>query len=62
MLVLIEETMVTLGSASSGGQQIGQVWPRVQFRQLTEMNLDANAMEELTMMATHIWAMMNREG
>eukprot|EP00975_Prorocentrum_lima_P025654 5395403-Prorocentrum_lima.AAC.1 len=26
------------------------------------MNLDANAMEELTRMATQSWAMMNREG
>eukprot|EP00975_Prorocentrum_lima_P015233 3229476-Prorocentrum_lima.AAC.1 len=45
MLVLTEETMVTPGSASFGVQQIGQVWPRVQFRQMTEMNLDAHAME-----------------
>eukprot|EP00975_Prorocentrum_lima_P058910 12353611-Prorocentrum_lima.AAC.1 len=50
VLVLIEETMTTSGSTSSGVQQGGQVWPRVQFRQMAEMNLDATAMEELTRM------------
>eukprot|EP00975_Prorocentrum_lima_P058060 12179075-Prorocentrum_lima.AAC.1 len=57
MLVLTEETMVTPGSASSGVQRTGQSWPNVQFRQMTEMNLDANAMEGLTRMATQSWAM-----
>eukprot|EP00975_Prorocentrum_lima_P071341 12937161-Prorocentrum_lima.AAC.1 len=54
--------MVTSGSTSSGIPQGGQVWPRVQFRQMTEMNLDANALEELTRLATQSWAMMNQEG
>eukprot|EP00975_Prorocentrum_lima_P030885 6483362-Prorocentrum_lima.AAC.1 len=45
VLVLAEETMTTSGSASSGVQQGGQLWPRVQIRQMTDMNLDANAME-----------------
>eukprot|EP00975_Prorocentrum_lima_P046654 9750062-Prorocentrum_lima.AAC.1 len=54
--------MLTPGSASSGVQQPGQAWPTVQFRQMTEINLDANAMEELTRTATQSWAMMNREG
>eukprot|EP00975_Prorocentrum_lima_P056064 11753667-Prorocentrum_lima.AAC.1 len=54
--------MSTPGSASSGVQQPGQAWPRVLFRQMAEMNLDANALEELTRMATQSWAMMNKEG
>eukprot|EP00975_Prorocentrum_lima_P030335 6360279-Prorocentrum_lima.AAC.1 len=45
VLVLTEEMMMTPGSTSSGVQQIGQGWPKVQFRQMTEMNLDATAME-----------------
>eukprot|EP00975_Prorocentrum_lima_P061969 12882962-Prorocentrum_lima.AAC.1 len=62
MLVLTEETMLTPGSASSRVRQSGQAWPRVQFRQMTEMNMDASALEELTRMAAQSRAMMNREG
>eukprot|EP00975_Prorocentrum_lima_P042545 8939004-Prorocentrum_lima.AAC.1 len=53
--------MTTSGSTSSGAQG-GQVWLRVQFRQMTEMNLDATAMEELTRLVSQSWAMMNNEG
>eukprot|EP00975_Prorocentrum_lima_P026806 5633768-Prorocentrum_lima.AAC.1 len=54
--------MLTPGSVLSGVQQPGQAWPKVQFRQMAETNLDANALEELTRIATQSWAMMNREG
>eukprot|EP00975_Prorocentrum_lima_P022741 4788872-Prorocentrum_lima.AAC.1 len=46
VLVLTEETtMMTPGPSSSGQQQPGHASPRVQFRQMTEMNLDANALK-----------------
>eukprot|EP00975_Prorocentrum_lima_P042243 8876747-Prorocentrum_lima.AAC.1 len=49
VIVLDGETLTASGSSSSGIQG-GQVWPKVQFRQMTEMNLDATAMEELARM------------
>eukprot|EP00975_Prorocentrum_lima_P009182 1956553-Prorocentrum_lima.AAC.1 len=48
--------------SSASAQQTGQVLPRVQFRQMTEMVLDASVVEELASMATESRAMMNREG
>eukprot|EP00975_Prorocentrum_lima_P023157 4872645-Prorocentrum_lima.AAC.1 len=39
-----------------------QSFPRVQFRQMTEVNLDARAIEELSRMAAQSRAMLTREG
>eukprot|EP00975_Prorocentrum_lima_P043866 9200701-Prorocentrum_lima.AAC.1 len=48
--------------SSASTQQTGQALPKVQFRQMTEVSLDASVVEELTSMATQSWAMMNKEG
>eukprot|EP00975_Prorocentrum_lima_P066069 12907085-Prorocentrum_lima.AAC.1 len=41
--------------------QAVQAFPRVQFRQMTEVSLDASVIEELSRMASQSRAMMNRE-
>eukprot|EP00975_Prorocentrum_lima_P001387 298933-Prorocentrum_lima.AAC.1 len=45
--VIMLDTGLTASGSSSSGIQEGQSWPRLQFRQMTEMNLNAAAMEEL---------------
>eukprot|EP00975_Prorocentrum_lima_P006291 1354301-Prorocentrum_lima.AAC.1 len=48
--------------SSTSTHQTALSFPRRQFRQMTEVNLDAKAIEELSRMAAQRRAMMNREG
>eukprot|EP00975_Prorocentrum_lima_P056017 11742509-Prorocentrum_lima.AAC.1 len=48
--------------SAASAQQTGQALPKAQFRQMTEVGLDASVVEELTSMARQSWAMMNKEG
>eukprot|EP00975_Prorocentrum_lima_P031147 6539484-Prorocentrum_lima.AAC.1 len=61
VIVNSDELMMTSMSLMST-HQTTQSFPRVQFRQMIEVNLDARAIEELSRMAAQSRAMFNQEG